>query len=114
MRALVQFQWLSGTDDFMQLLALDEDGTLWHGNVTISLDDELKTQWVRIQSPPDSWEEPRGDRFDRFERAAREGLEKDDRLQTRLDSLPGTGDEDDEEPTPTPDDPAAPSVRPGG
>ena len=113
MRQLRQIELIETSQDTVMILALDEDGYLWLGHFLLNRD--LDPQWKALRGPSDvePFDDDGGDRFDRFEKAARENLEKDDRLQRRLDSLPGIGDEDDEEPSPAPaDPPIPPPVRP--
>ncbi len=97
MRSIVQFQVVEETETGIILVALDSDGFLWRGWAALDAafgTEPLKPQWKAIALPPDA--EPFVERKDLFQRIEDDVRDRD-KVQQRLDSLPGIGDEDREE-----------------
>jgi hypothetical protein len=61
------------------LMALDENGELWHGTLETTDDGRRVVEWTPVNTPKDgvAYSEPQIDFFDKWERDARERLQAD-------------------------------------
>ena len=64
-----------------QLMALDDNGELWHGTLEITDDERRVIDWTPVNTPKDgaAFTEPQLDFFDKWEREAHA------RIQTEID-----------------------------
>ena len=62
-----------------EVLALDENGELWHGTLETTDDGRRVIDWTPVNTPKDGagWSEPQVSFFDKWEKEARERLQID-------------------------------------
>lgn len=98
MRPITQFQVVEEGEETFTVVALDEDGYLWHGVVTYRLAGPLEAAWTAIRGPKDDppFMDTRS-HLDRLEDEIRDRVEQREALQQHLDSLPKAGGERDSE-----------------
>lgn len=63
----------------LEVLALDENGELWHGTLETTDDQRRVIDWTPVNTPKDgvAYSEPQIDFFDKWEQEARERLQAD-------------------------------------